>query len=92
MCFIGYCFFLQGMSSKLTELEEELAKANNDLEQEKATTLAQIEEIEALKKVSSKVQLDVKFLILRGAKTSGPRFSNIGLHCPAHTCKSLSSR
>lgn len=56
MCFIGYCFFLQGMSSKLTELEEELAKANNDLEHEKATTLAQIEEIEALKKVSSKVQ------------------------------------
>ncbi|KAM7449659.1 hypothetical protein ABFA07_002571 [Porites harrisoni] len=41
---------VERMSSKLTELEEELAKANNDLEQEKATTLAQIEEIEALKK------------------------------------------
>lgn len=39
------------MSSKLSELEEELAKATSDLEQEKATTLAQIEEIEALKKV-----------------------------------------
>ena len=60
------------MSSKLTELEEELAKANNDLEQEKATTLAQIEEIEALKKVSSKVQLNVKFLISSGAKTFWP--------------------
>ena len=42
---------LQGMSSRVSELEEELAKANSDLEQEKATTLAQIEEIEALKKV-----------------------------------------
>lgn len=73
MCFIGYCFFLQGMSSKLTELEEELAKANNDLEQEKTTTLAQIEEIEALKKVSSKEQLNVKFLISRGAKTFWPQ-------------------
>lgn len=39
------------MSSKLAELEEELAKTTNNLEQEKATTLAQIEEIEALKKV-----------------------------------------
>lgn len=92
MCFIGYCFFLQGLSSKLTELEEELAKANNDLEQEKATALAQIEEIEALKKVRSKVQLNVKFLILRGAKTSGPTFSDVGLHYLPHTCNSLSSR
>ena len=39
------------MSGKLAELEEELTKASSDLEQEKATTLAQIEEIEALKKV-----------------------------------------
>ena len=39
------------MSSKLAELEGELAKATSNLEQEKATTLAQIEEIEALKKV-----------------------------------------
>ena len=41
----------QGMSSKVAELEEELARANSDLEKEKATSLAQIEEIEALKKV-----------------------------------------
>lgn len=41
---------VEGMSSKLAELEEELAKTSNDLEQEKATTLAQIEEIETLKK------------------------------------------
>ena len=39
------------MSSKLAELAEELTKATSDLEQEKATTLAQIEEIDALKKV-----------------------------------------
>lgn len=39
------------MSSKLAELEEELAKATSDLKQEKATSSAQIEEIEALKKV-----------------------------------------
>jgi len=39
------------MSSKLAELEEELAKATSDLEQEKAATSAQLEEIEALKKV-----------------------------------------
>lgn len=44
-------FILQGMSSKLVQSEEELAKATSDLEQEKATTLAQMEEIEALKKV-----------------------------------------
>ena len=73
MCFIGYCFFLQGLSSKFTELEEELAKANNDLEQEKATTLAQIEEIETLKKVSSKVQLNVKFLILKESQDFWPQ-------------------
>lgn len=41
---------VEGMSSKLSELEGELAKATSDLEQEKATTLAQIEEIDALKK------------------------------------------
>ena len=41
------------MSSQLAELEEELAKTSNDLEQEKATTLAQIEEMETLKKVST---------------------------------------
>ena len=39
------------MSSKVAELEEELARANSDLEEEKTTSLAQIEEIEALKKV-----------------------------------------
>ena len=72
MCFIGYCFFLQGLSSKLTELEEELVKANNDLEQEKATTLAQIEEIEALKKVSSKMKLNVKFLMLGEPRLLAP--------------------
>lgn len=43
------------MSSKLVELEEELAKATSDLEQEKATTSAQIEEIEALKKVCNTI-------------------------------------
>ena len=48
-----YSFILQGMSSKVAELEEELAKATSGLEQEKATTLAQTEEIEALKKVCS---------------------------------------
>jgi len=50
-----YSFILQGMSSKLAELEEELAKATSDLEQEKATTSAQIEEIEALKKVCNTI-------------------------------------
>lgn len=35
----------------MSELEEELARTNSDLENEKATTSAQIEEIEALKKV-----------------------------------------
>ena len=39
------------MSSRVSELEEELANTNSDLEKEKATTSAQIEEIEALKKV-----------------------------------------
>lgn len=42
---------LQGMSGKISELEEELAKVNGELEQEKETSLAQTEEIEALKKV-----------------------------------------
>jgi len=50
-------FILQGMSSKLAELEEELAKATSDLEQEKAATSAQIEEIEALKKVCNNYYL-----------------------------------
>ena len=48
------------MSSKLAELEEELAKANSDLEQEKATTLAQTEEIEALKKVGTSTYLNAQ--------------------------------
>ena len=39
------------MSGKISELEEELAKVNGELEQEKETLLAQTEEIEALKKV-----------------------------------------
>ena len=39
------------MSGKISELEEELAKVNGNLEQERAATLAQVEEIEALKKV-----------------------------------------
>ena len=39
------------MSGKISELEEELAKVNEELEQEKETLLAQTEEIEALKKV-----------------------------------------
>lgn len=55
-----YSFTLQGMSSKLSELERELAKATSDLEQEKTTTLAQIEEIDALKKV-----FNIILLILR---------------------------
>lgn len=40
----------EGMSATISELKEELAKANGELEQEKETSLAQIEEIEALKK------------------------------------------
>ena len=48
-----YLFILQGMSSKVAALEEELAKAASDLEQEKAATLAQTEEIDTLKKVSN---------------------------------------
>ena len=39
------------MSGKISELEEELAKVNEELEKEKETLLAQTEEIEALKKV-----------------------------------------
>ena len=39
------------MSGKISELEEELAKVNEELEQEKETLLAQTGEIEALKKV-----------------------------------------
>lgn len=41
---------VEGMSGKISELEEELAKVNGELEQEKETLLAQTEEIEALKK------------------------------------------
>ena len=39
------------MSTKLSELEEELEKASNDLEKEKAENSARIEAIESLKLV-----------------------------------------
>ena len=53
-----YSFILQVISSKLAELGEELAKATSDLEQEKATTLAQIEEIDSLKKVCNIIETE----------------------------------
>ena len=46
------------MSSKLAELGEQLAKATNDLEQEKATTLGQIDEIDTLKKVCNIIETE----------------------------------
>lgn len=58
------------MSSKLVELEEELAKATSDLEQEKATTSAQIEKIEALKKVCNTIYTcRTDFFLLHGVVT-----------------------
>ena len=48
-------FFTQGLSNKLTELEQELFQVTTDLEKEKATTIAQTEEIEILKKVHCNV-------------------------------------
>jgi len=58
------------MSSKLAELEEELTKATSDLEQEKAATSAQLEEIEALKKVCNIIYSEAcitRFFIAQGS-------------------------
>lgn len=49
---------VEGISSRVSELEEELARTNSDLENEKATTSAQIEEIEALKKELASLRTD----------------------------------
>ena len=42
---------LQGLSGKLSELEEELEKASKELENEKAENTARVDEIESLKQV-----------------------------------------
>lgn len=47
---------LEEITNRVSELEKELTKTDSDLEQEKATNLAQVEKIEALKKELASLQ------------------------------------